>query len=141
MITVGMIKKILETIPDDFVIDFDGLNIKNVVLMNKSIEDVTKNILKCSLFDYCGSISSIFYTYKQNHEKLNLSTFIYKFKNDELNLRFSNIDEGIKKLVICKLYDNYKYLNQKIKEFNEDENDDELNSLRNLTTAFKKVLL
>lgn len=138
MITVGMIKHLLNHIPDDYLVDIDYPErlIVNYTLSSIVINDKTKNIITLKTINLVSLLSEIVYNHKKQNKILTVSEFIKLIKEDKnicstyLSVRENscsndnslfNIDENIKKMLIYKLQDSFNELKDIFNKIFEDE--------------------
>ena len=138
MITVGMIKHLLNHIPDDYLVDIDYPErlIVNYTLSSTVINDKTKNIITLKTINLVSLLSEIVYNHKKRNKILTVSEFIKLIKEDKnifstyLSVRENscgndeslfNIDENIKKMLVYKLQDGFNELKDIFNQIFEDE--------------------
>lgn len=115
MITVGMLKKILEHCPDDMVVKINSSHsITSYSYISKEYENKVSNILMLNTEDINISIIAHINDNINRGRFVNIDTLINDIETNKCGL---NIDDNILKMLICKLQDSHSELKDAINEY------------------------
>lgn len=130
MLTVGMLKEILNHIPDDTAIRInDDNSIVSHYIVNEEYHNKSKEVLNFKTMNLPQFIIK-YIRYNIFHDKFtSLDTLIYDIENNVINEVYQNnpldfgwdtyyiIDDNLKNVLICKLQDNYQEIKELIKQY------------------------
>ena len=147
MITVKILKQLLNGIPDDFEIELDDNRvITDYLVYHKSIDNVDKNIFKFISCNLHSKIASILDYSNRNGKTMSLYELIKMFEDNNFesveNFLRIDIDSYISNMVSCKLQDNFSELKSALKELQKTDSEglERLVRVTDLTTILKKIL-
>lgn len=115
MITVGMLKQILEHFPDNMTVKINNVEtITSYSYMSKEYENKTSNILILNSQDINIPIIAHINDNINRGRFVNIDSLIDDIEHKKCGL---NIDENIRKMLICKLQDNHEELKNAINDY------------------------
>lgn len=144
MITVGMLRNLLEHLPDDMYIEVSGKTITDYSVLGKNIDGKERGILEFHLCNLAGIVLDIIDLAHYNKKQFTLHEIILMIKNNDYqsNLFYNTpLNDAVREMFVQRLEDNYTDIKTCINNIFESQDDTEYNVAYNtLKVLLNKIL-